>query len=171
MCVCRCVFASVSVCVCISLYVTSFIINIFMYSISGSCLLVNSIILISNYTLTSIINITIRKHLGELVPQSTLKSKLKNGQAGLSGAKRGLMVPHDAKQSQMGPNGVKLGKTRPKRALWGKTRPKGPNGPKEVKWGQMWRIFCMHAYFNEIKKSCLATQTLRQKLAELQGFC
>ena len=76
-------------------------------------------------------------------------------------AKRGQMVPNDAKQSQTGPNGVKRGKTRPKRALRGQTWPKGPNGPNEVKWGQMGLFFCMHAYFYEIKKSCLATQALR----------
>ena len=77
------------------------------------------------------------------------------------------MVPNDAKQSQTGQNGVKWGKTRPKRALQGKTLPKGLNRPNEAKWGQMGLIFCMHAYFNEIKKSCLATQALRLKLAEL----
>ena len=83
------------------------------------------------------------------------------------GAKQGQMVPNDAKQSQTGPNGVKRGKTRPKRALQGKTWPKGPN---KAKWGQMWLIFCMHAYFNEIKKSCFATQALRLKLAKLWDF-
>ena len=40
----------------------------------------------------------------------------------------------------------------------------GPNEAKWVKWG-------MHAYFYEMKKSCLATKALRQKLAELWGFC
>ena len=83
---------------------------------------------------------------------------------GSIGAKQGQMVPNDAKQSQTGPNGVKWGKTRPKRALQEKTWPKGPN---EAKWGQMGLIFCMHAHFNEIKKSCLATQALRLNLAEL----
>ena len=87
------------------------------------------------------------------------------------GAKRGQMVANDAKQSQTGPNGVKRAKTRTKRALRGKTWPKGPNGPNEAKWGQMGLIFCMHAYFYEIKKSCLATQALRLKLAELWQFC
>ena len=86
-------------------------------------------------------------------------------------AKWGQMVPNDAKQSQTGPNGVKRAKTRTKRALRGKTWPKGPNGPNEAKWGQMGLIFCMHAYFYEIKKSCLATQALRVKLAELWLFC
>ena len=90
---------------------------------------------------------------------------------GPNGAKRGQMVPNDAKQSQTGPNGVKRAKTRTKRALRGKTWPKGPNGPNEAKWGQMGLIFCMHAYFYEIKKSCLATQALRLKLAELWQFC
>ena len=87
------------------------------------------------------------------------------------GAKQGQMVPNDAKQSQTGPNGLKRGQTRPKRALQGKTWPTGPNGPNEAKWGQMGLIFCMHTYFYEIKKSCYATQALRQKLAELWGFC
>ena len=69
------------------------------------------------------------------------------------GAKQGQMVPNDAKQSQMGQNVVKRVKTRPKRALRGKTWPKGLNGPNKAKWGQMGRIFCMQAYFYEIKKS------------------
>ena len=64
---------------------------------------------------------------------------------------------NDAKQSHMEPNRVKRGKTKPKRALRGQTWPKGPNGPNEIKWGQMGLIFYMHAYFNEIKKSCFAT--------------
>ena len=80
------------------------------------------------------------------------------------GAKRSRMVPNDAKQSQTGPNGVRRSQTRSKRALRGQTWPKGPN---KAKWGQMGLIFCMHAYLNEIKKSYLATQALRQKLAEL----
>ena len=87
------------------------------------------------------------------------------------GAKWGQMVPNDAKQSHTGPNGVKRAKTRTKRALRGKTWPKGPNGPNEAKWGQMGLIFCMHAYFYEIKKSCLATQAIRLKLAEILQYC
>ena len=47
----------------------------------------------------------------------------------------------------------------------------GPNVAKRAKWGHMGLIFCIHAYFNDIKKSCLATQALRQKLAEPWGFC
>ena len=85
--------------------------------------------------------------------------------------KQGQMVPNDAKQSQTGPNGVKRGKTRPKRTLRGQTWPKGPNGPNEAKWGQMGLIFCMHADFYEIKKSCLATQAFRLKLAKLWQYC
>ena len=85
-----------------------------------------------------------------------------------NGAKRVQMVPNDAKQSQTGPNGVKRGQTRPKRALRGKM---WPNGPNEPKWGQMGLIFCMHADFYEIKKSYLATQALRLKLAELWQYC
>ena len=87
------------------------------------------------------------------------------------GAKLGQMVPNGAKQGQTGPNGVKLGQKGPKSALRGQMWPKGPMGPNEAKWGHMGLIFCMHAYFYEIKKSCLATQALRQKLAKLWGFC
>ena len=89
---------------------------------------------------------------------------MKSVQAGLSGAKWCQMVPNDAKKSQTGQNRDKQSKTRPKRALRGKTGPKGPN---EAKLGQMGLIFCMHAYFYEIKKSCFATQALRLKLAKL----
>ena len=95
----------------------------------------------------------------------------KQGWVGPIRAKQGQMVPNDAKQSQTGPNGVKRGKTRPKRTLRGQTWPKGPNGPNEAKWGQMGLIFCVHAYFHETKKSCLATQALRLKLAELWQYC
>ena len=90
---------------------------------------------------------------------------------GPSGVKQDQMVPNGAKQGQTGPNGVKRGKKLPKSALWGQTWPKGPTGPNEANWGHMGLIFCMHTYFYEIKKSCLATQALRQKLAELWGFC
>ena len=86
-------------------------------------------------------------------------------------AKQDQMVPNGAKQGQTGPNGVKRGQKWPKSAVWGQTWPKGPTGPNEAKWGHMGLIFCMHTYFYEIKKSCLATQALRQKLAELWGFC
>ena len=61
------------------------------------------------------------------------------------------MGPSGVKQDQMVPNGAKQGQT-------------GPNGVNGL-------IFCMHTYFYEIKKLCLATQALRQKLAELWGFC
>ena len=71
------------------------------------------------------------------------------------GAKQSQMVPNDAKQSQTGPNGVKRGQKGPKSALRGQMWPKGPMGPNEAKWGHMGLIFCMHAYFYEIKKSCL----------------
>ena len=88
-----------------------------------------------------------------------------------SRAKWGQSVPNGAKWCQMTPNRVKRGQTRPKRVLQGQTWPKGPNGPNEAKWGQMGLIFCMHTYFYEIKKSCLATQALRQKLAKLWQYC
>ena len=61
-----------------------------------------------------------------------------------SGAKWGQMVPNGAKQGQTGPKRAKMG-------LRGQTGPKGPTGPNEAKWGHMELIFCMHAYFYEIK--------------------
>merc|ERR1712208_260699 len=72
-----------------------------------------------------------------------------------------------AKWGQSGPNGAKWCQMMPNRVKRGKTWPKGPNGPNEAKWGQMGLIFCMHAYFYEIKKSCFATQAVRLKLAEI----
>ena len=68
-------------------------------------------------------------------------------------------------------NGATWGQTGPKRAYGAKRGYKGQTGPNEAKWGHMGLIFCMHAYVYEIKKSCLATQVLRQKLAELWRFC
>ena len=79
-----------------------------------------------------------------------------------------------AKSCQTESNGAKWGQTglkRTKSVLLGQTWPKGPTGSNKVKWGHMGLIFCMHAYFYEIKKSCLATQALRPKLVELWGFC
>ena len=93
------------------------------------------------------------------------------GPIGANQAKWCQMVPNGAKQSQTGPSGVKRGKTRPKRAFRSQMWPKGPNRPNKAKWGQMGLIFCVHAYFHEIKKSCLATQALRLKLAELWQYC
>ena len=90
---------------------------------------------------------------------------------GPSGAKQVQMVPNGAKWCKTGSNGVKRGKKGPKRAYGAKRGPKGQMGPNEAKWGHMGLIFCMHAYFYEIKKSCLATQALRVKLAELWLFC
>ena len=90
---------------------------------------------------------------------------------GPSGAKQVQMVPNGAKWCKTGSNGVKRGQKGPKRAYGAKRGPKGQMGPNEAKWGHMGLIFCMHAYFYEIKKSCLATQALREKLAELWGFC
>ena len=89
---------------------------------------------------------------------------------GPSGAKQVQMVPNGAKWCKTGSNGVKRGQKGPKRAYGAKRGPKGQMGPNEAKWGHMGLIFCMHTYFYEIKKSCLATQALRQKLAELLGF-
>ena len=65
------------------------------------------------------------------------------------------MLPNRVKWVQTGPYGAK----------------RGQKGPNEAKSGHMVLIFCMLAYFYEIKKSCLATKSLRQKLAELWGFC
>ena len=84
-----------------------------------------------------------------------------------SRAKWGQAGPNRTKWCQTGSNGAKQGQTGPKRALLGQTGPKGPTGPNEAKCGHMGLIFCMHAYFYEIKKSCFATQDLRVKLAEL----
>ena len=89
---------------------------------------------------------------------------------GPSGAKEGQMVTNDAKWCQTGSNRATRGQTGPKRAKKGlrsQTGPKRQTGPNEAKWGHMGLIFFMHAYFYEIKKSCLATQALRVKLAEL----
>ena len=86
---------------------------------------------------------------------------------GPSGVKQGQMVPNGAKQGQTRPHGVKWGQKGPKRAYGAKSGQKGQTGPNEAKWGHMGLIFCMHAYFYEIKKSCFATQALRVKLAEL----
>ena len=86
---------------------------------------------------------------------------------GPSGAKQGQMVPNGAKQGQTWSNKAKNGQKVPygakrcQKGQWGQTRPNGV----------MWRIFCMHAYFYENKKSYFATQALRQKLAELLRYC
>ena len=81
------------------------------------------------------------------------------------------MMPNRVKQGHTGSNGAKKGQKGPKRAYGAKRGPKGKMGPNEAKWGHMGLIFCMHAYFYEIKKSCLATQALRVKLAELWLYC
>ena len=83
---------------------------------------------------------------------------------GPSRVKQDQMVPNGAKWCQTGSNGATRGQTGPKRAYGAK---RGQTGPNKAKWGHMGLIFCMHAYFYEIKKSCLATQALRQKLAKL----
>ena len=83
---------------------------------------------------------------------------------GQSGAKQGQMVANRVKRGQTGSNGAKKGQK----------VPYGPIVAKRAKQGQMGHmglIFCMHAYFYEIKKSCLATQALRQKLTELWQYC
>ena len=86
-------------------------------------------------------------HLGDLVPWSTLKPKLKSDQTGLNGAKQGQtgpngakwgqMVPNGAKQGQTGPNGVKRGQ---KVSYGAKCGQKGKIGPNKAKWGHT-RIF------------------------------
>ena len=64
-----------------------------------------------------------------------------------------------AKWGQMEPNGIKRGQTRPNRAKQGQTRPnenkRSQEGAKMAKWGQTGLIFCMHAYFYEIKNHVL----------------
>ena len=94
-------------------------------------------------------------------------SRAKWGQSvpsGPNGAKWCQTKSNGAKQGQTGPNEVKMG-------LTGQNLAKRANGPNEAKWGQMGLIFCVHTYFHEIKKSCLATQALRLKLAELWQYC
>ena len=76
----------------------------------------------------------------------------------------GQMVPNGANQGEMGSNRAIRGHIGPSGAKSGQ---KGQTGPNEAKWGQMGLIFCMHADFYEIKKSYLATQALRLKLAKL----
>ena len=77
--------------------------------------------------------------------------------------------PSRAKWGQARQNGAKWCQMVSNRVKRGQTGPKGPTEPNEAKWGHM--IFCMHVNFYEIEKSCLATQALRQKLAEPWGFC
>ena len=98
-------------------------------------------------------------------------SRAKWGQAGPNRSKWCQMVPNGAKQGQTGPHGVKRGQKGPKRAYGAKRGQKGQMGPNVAKLGHMGLIFCMHAYFYEIKKSYLATQALRLKLAELWQYC
>ena len=79
---------------------------------------------------------------------------MKSGQAGQSGAKRGKVEPSGAKRGQMVPNRVKRGLNGAKKGLTepnAKRGQKGEMGPNEAKLGQMRLIFCMYAYFYEIK--------------------
>ena len=91
--------------------------------------------------------------------------RAKWGQAGPNRAKWCQMVPNRVKRGQTGSNRAKNGQTVPYGAKRGQKGQRGQTRPNGVIWG------CMHAYFYEIKKSCLAIQALRQKLAELWGFC
>ena len=85
--------------------------------------------------------------------------------------------PSRVKWGQEGPNRAKWCQTGSHRAKWGQTGPKkakkslaGLNVAKRAnraKRGQMGSYGLIY----EIKKSYLATQALRQKLAELWGFC
>ena len=70
-------------------------------------------------------------------------SEGKRGQTGLNGAK-------GCQTGLPRPNGVK----RAKKCLTGPNMAKRANGPNKAKWGHMGLIFCMHAYFYKIKKSC-----------------
>ena len=85
------------------------------------------------------------------------------------GPSRGGVPPNlYLNRQKKGSKGAKKGQKGPKRAKKGFTDqigPKGQMGPNEAKWDHMGLIFCMQAYFYEIRKSCLATQALRQKLA------
>ena len=81
--------------------------------------------------------------------------------------KLGQMGKSGTNQDQIGPNGAKRGQT----GLNGATGAKqGHKGLNRAKQGQTGLIFCMHKYFYERKKSCFATQALRQKFAELQAL-
>ena len=88
--------------------------------------------------------------------------KLKSVQAepcGANGDKLGQMGPSGTKQDQIGPNGAKWGQTGSNRAKWGKWGKIGPNGAKQGQTGSI-GADCMHEYFYERKKLCLATQAL-----------
>ena len=82
--------------------------------------------------------------------------------------KLGQMGKSGTNQDQIGPNGAKRGQTGLNGANGAKQGHKGLNRAKR---GQTGLIFCMHKYFYERKKSCFATQALRQKLAELWRYC
>ena len=73
------------------------------------------------------------------------------------------MVPNGAKKGQTGSNGAKKGQK-------GLTEPNGAKRANGAKRGHMGLIFCMHAYFYEIKKSCLATQALRKNWPSYGDF-
>ena len=86
------------------------------------------------------------------------------------GANRGQTGLDSAKWCQTESNGAKPGQTgqnKAKKGLMGLNMAKRTKRAKRGQMGQMGLIFCMHAYFHEIEKSCLATQALRLKLAEL----
>ena len=84
------------------------------------------------------------------------------------GAKWCQMMRNRVKRVQTGSNGLKRGRKGPYGAKLGQKGQTGQTKPNGVKWG--W-FFCMHAYFYEIKKSCLATQAVRLKLAEILQYC
>ena len=95
-------------------------------------------------------------------------NRAKWGQSGPNGAKWCQMMPNRVKRVQTGSNGLKRGRKGPYGAKLGQKGQTGQTKPNGVKWG--W-FFCMHAYFYEIKKSCLATQAIRLKLAEILQYC
>ena len=78
-----------------------------------------------------------------------------------SRAKWGQAGPNRTKWCQMVPNRVKRGQKGQKKTSRGQTGPKGATGLNEAKWAHIGLFFF----------SYLATQALRQKLAELWGFC
>ena len=81
-----------------------------------------------------------------------------------SRAKWGQIRPNGANQVKTGPNVVTRGQMEPYGAKQGQTGKQGLTGPNRFIWN-------IQEYFYEMEISYLASQTLRQKLAELWGFC
>ena len=88
----------------------------------------------------------------------------KQGKLGPSKAKWGQTGQNRAKCGHTGPNVVTRGQMEPYGAKQGQTGKRGLTGPNRFIWN-------IQEYFYEMEISYLASQTLRQKLAELWGFC